>query len=109
LATYLNTNKLMMSTSKSVIAIVGILEAVVVDGRWVEVEVEVGLLPSSSSVASKSSRDGGRGGSVDSDSVGTIGHSVPSVPGIAQIGGRVTTVASIRIPSKAAIAKAAIA
>ena len=65
------------------------------------------MLPSSSSIASKSSWDGGRGGSADSDSVGTIGHSVPGR--VAEVRGRVTTVTTIGIPSKAAIAKAAIA
>ena len=64
------------------------------------------MLPSSSSIQPRSSWDGGRGGSVDSDSVGSIGHSVPAIAGIAEVRGRVGPVASIRIPSKAAVAKA---
>ena len=65
------------------------------------------MLPSSPSIEPRGSWDGGRGGSVDSDSVGSIGHSVPaSIAGIAEVGGRVGPVPSIRIPSKAAVAKA---
>ena len=60
------------------------------------------MLPSSSCIETRSSWNGSRGGSVDSNSVGTVGHSVPS---IAQIGGRVT-ITTVRIPSKAAIAQA---
>ena len=62
------------------------------------------MLPSSPSIEPRSSWDGGRGGSVDSYSVGSVGHSVPpTIASIAQVRARV---AGIRIPSIAAIAKA---
>ena len=68
------------------------------------------MLPSSPSIEPRSSWDGGRGGSVDSHSVGSVGHSVPptiaSIATIAEVRARVGPVAGIRIPSIAAIAKA---
>ena len=65
------------------------------------------MLPSSPSIEPRSSWDGGRGGPVDSHSVGSVGHSVPpTIATIAEVRARVGPVAGIRIPSIAAIAKA---
>ena len=64
------------------------------------------MLPASPGIKTRSCWDGGRGGSSDSYSVGSVGHSVTSIARIAEVRGSVGPVTSVGIASEAAVAQA---
>merc|ERR1719481_1214815 len=63
----------------------------------------VGHVSSGSGVEARSSGDSGGSGSGDSYAVGTVGHSVPSVP---DVGGGVGRVSGVRVSGQTAVAVA---
>merc|ERR1719249_332786 len=65
----------------------------------------VGHVSPGSGVEARSSGDSGGSGSGDSYAVGTIGHSVPSVP---DVGGGVGRVSGVRVSGQTAVAVASV-
>ena len=64
------------------------------------------MLPASPGIKTRSCWDGGRGGSSDSYSVGSVGHSVTSIARKAEVRGSVGPVTSVGIASEATVAQA---